>query len=189
MHGAVELIAHEVPAPLAVAYLIAGVLPDLAYEKGFRVCSLDPGACLGDERVRQFICHIQSPSRRSHLKPVRDNTVLAQYELSEALVFFDHFRQILDAPPRPVAVAFVHVKLIPAAVWRVLISVCSFAVRARIIAVSVKVDAVRSRVAEDSVKDDAYASLAGSICKVHEVLISTQRRVDVHIVRGIVAVI
>ena len=172
MHGAVELIAHEVPAPLAVAYLIAGVLPDLAYEKGFRVCSLDPGACLGDERVRQFICHIQSPSRRSHLKPVRDNTVLAQYELSEALVFFDHFRQILDAPPRPVAVWLVCVELIPAAVWRVLIAVRAFAVSAGIIAVSVEVYAVRSRVTEYSVKDDSDASLAGGFRKAHKILVS-----------------
>ena len=189
VHGTVELIAHEVPAPLAVADLVAGVFPDLAYKKVFRVCSFDPCASLSDERVRQLIGHVEPPSGSSHPEPVSDYSVLTQHKFSVALVFFDHFRQVLDSPPRPVTVFFVLVKLIPAAVWRVLVSVRAFAFSTRVIAVSVKVDTVRSGVAEHSVKDDAYAPPARCLCKVRKVLVCAERGVDVHVVARIVAVV
>ena len=41
VHRAVELAAEKISAPLAVAYLVACVLPDLSYEKALRVRLFD----------------------------------------------------------------------------------------------------------------------------------------------------
>ena len=59
VHHAVQPLAQQVGAAVVKAELGCGVLPYLAQQELLRAYPLDGGADLLDERVRQFVGHIQ----------------------------------------------------------------------------------------------------------------------------------
>ena len=46
VHSGIQLIAHEILAALAIAYLVACVLPYFTEQEPFRICRFDPRAGL-----------------------------------------------------------------------------------------------------------------------------------------------
>ena len=120
VHRGIELITHEVFAPLPVADLVTGVFPYFSKQKAFRVRRLDPCPCLRNERIREFIRYIESPARRALLHPVGNDSILSENEIPEAAVVLIYLRQILNAPPAFVAAALIFIELVPVPVRRII---------------------------------------------------------------------
>ncbi len=62
VHHAVQLVAKQIAAVLAVALLVAGVLPNLAQHQRVRHFCLSGRRQPGNEKVRQLVGHIQPPT-------------------------------------------------------------------------------------------------------------------------------
>ena len=185
VHHTVQLVAHEIGTPCAVADLVRSVLPHLADDEGVLFRFADGGA----ERVREIggelVHDVQPPAVRARFGPLVDDAALAEDELAEAL------RALVDggddggAPPAMIAVR-VLVEGIPAVIGRVLPLISALAGEG---AELVEIYAVRARMVEHAVEDDPDPLLFRRGAERFHPLVAAEEIVRPHIVRGVIAVV
>ena len=188
VHHAVELLALEVLAELAVGKLVRRVLPHLADEHGVVLLGHRGGLDLGDELVGELVGHVHAPAARAGAQPFAHDAVLAAHELVERLAVVAVARHVLVAPPAGVGSVLIEGK--PVGIRRldaVLVGLpCT---GAGVVLVAVEVHRVAAAVVPHAVENHRDAHLGGLVAQAPEVLLGTQHRIDVQVVGRIVAVI
>ena len=186
VHHAVQPLAPQVGAALAVAKFGGGVLPHFAQQKLFRADPLDSSTNFFNEVVRQLVGHIQPEARRTAAQPGVDDAAFAGDELHIGGVLLVHLGQGLKAPPAAVAALILGVEVVPAAVGGAGITVSA---ALAVAALAVEVAAVGAGVAEHAVQHDADAVLLRFPAEHLKFLVGAQQRVHVEVVGGVVAVV
>ena len=182
VHGAVELVAQEVAAQLAIAHLVGGVLPDLAQHERVRTLGKRGGRELLDEVVGQLVHHVEPPAARAGAQPVAHGPVLAKHERAEARVVLLEVGQVLDAPPAEVLPILAYLE--PGAVGRVLALGGTDPV---VVAKGVEVTRVAAGMVEDPVEDDRDAHLRGLGAEPAELALVAQHGVHGEVVARVIA--
>ena len=86
VHDAVEFLALEVLAQLAVAHLVGGILPDFADEKRVGLLGKNRLLDLGNEAIRELVRDVEAPAAGTSSQPGADHAVLATDELPKRRV-------------------------------------------------------------------------------------------------------
>ena len=184
VHHAVELLALEVLAELAVRPLVGRVLPHLADDEGIVLLGGRGGLELADEGVGQLIGHVEAPAARAGAQPPADDAVLAVDVVPVSGVGLLDVGQVLDAPPAAVAAVLLH--LVPRVVrgGRILR-------RAHVGVVPERVEVARvaAGVVEDAVEDDGDAVRLRIGAERAERLLVAEQRIDALVVGRVVAVV
>ena len=183
VHRAIQFMAREVGPQLPVAIFVAGVFPDFAQQQIIFIC-FDAVVDVLDEGIRQLVGHIQTKARCAKRKPMIQYAILPADELVIRRIGFLHIRKIRNAPPAFVAWGLI-AEAVPAAIRRIFMQVRTIA----IVSIFIKIDAVGAGVAEDAVQDNADAVLLTLGSERNKISLVAQHRIDLHVVRGIVAVV
>ena len=186
VHQRVRFAAEKVLAAPGVGDLVRAVLPDLADEQAVGAFFVHCGADRGDKFIGQLIGDVQPPAGGAQTQPAAHDGIGTGHHI----VYITFVRlldggQIFDAPPGIVIVRK-RVETIPVIIRR------TFPLGGAgrgIKAVGVEIDAFCARVIEHAVEDHADAA---SLClgtERFEILLRAEQRVDVFIIRGVVAVV
>ena len=186
VHHTVQPLAQQVGAALPKAELGGGILPHLAQQKLFRADPLDGGADLFNKFIRQLIRYIQPETGSAAAQPGVDHAALAGDELHKGGGLLVDLRQGLKTPPAAVAALVFGVKIVPAAVGGIGVTVGAACAVAPL---AVKVPAVGAGMAEHAVQHDADAVLGGFPAEHLKLLVGAQQGVHVQVVGGVVAVV
>lgn len=152
VHGAVQLVSQQVWPQLAVADLVAGVLPDLTQNQRIGpLCLSRPGNGV-DQAVRQLVCHIQPPAGGPQAQPFADHPGFPAEKFLIARVRFLYVGQGIHPPPALITGGVLRRKAVPAVVGA---GFRRTGPGLGVISVAVKIDAVVSGVAEYAVQENA----------------------------------
>ena len=184
VHRAVQLLALEVLAQLAIGELVRRVLPDLADQDAVRLLGEQGALDLRDELVGELIRHVEAPAARARAQPPADDAVAIAHELVERLAVGAEARKVLVAPPPGIGAVVVEGE--PVAVRR---PVALPRARLAIGAKAVEVAGVGAAVVEDAVEDDRDPPLGGVDAQLAEALLIAQHRIDAQVVGGVIAVV
>ncbi len=186
VHHAVQHVAQAVGAVYAIGGLVAGVLPDLAQQRGVRVGLLDGLAHLKHHVHGQLVHHVQPPPARAAAHPAGQHAgFIIQEEITVGGVVLVDGGQRIEAPPAVIPVGE-FLKAVP-----VIIRAFLALIRAQrvIAAIAVEVLAVRAGVAEHAVQQDADAARPGCRHQIIKGGFVAQNGVDFLIAARVVAVI
>ena len=185
IHHAVQLLAPKIFAALAVCDLVGGVLPNFPQHHGFRIGHFDGLADLFNKLVGEFVRHIQAKAAQRIFQPISNDPVFARYVIGVRRTFFIDGGQIIDPPPRAVFFRIMD-KIIP----RIVLGIFGLiGADARVAAVFIEIQAVVPGMIEHAVEHDADAALAALFDEPGKLLFRAERRIDLHKIARIVAVV
>ena len=186
IHHRIQGPAQRVGAVLIVADLAHRVLPHLADDGRLRVLGFDLPPDLLQDRVGQFVRHVQPPAGSAGPQPTFDHGIIGlQHEILPGRVLLVHLGQGGEIPPAAVAVGIAGVEIVPGAVGRIRMPVAPAAVAV----VDIEIAAVRPGMGKDAVQDDADAMLAAGPAQAGKGRLVPQHRVHAAVIRRIVAVV
>ena len=186
VHHAVQPLAQQVGAALVKAELGGGILPHLTQQELFRAHPLDGGAHFFNKAVGQLVGHIQPETGCAPAEPGVDDAALARDKFDIGGGLLVDFGQGLKAPPAAVAALVLGVKIVPAAVGGVRVTVST---ALTIAALPVEIPAVRARMAEHAVQHDADAVFGRFHAEGFKIFVGAKQWVYVEVIGRVVAVV
>ena len=170
----------------AVAVFRGGVFPHLTEHHGILFLLFGRAVHQRKHIVGELIRHIEAVSSRALFKPAAHHAVvIGDDEALPVRIVLVDLGQRFKPPP-----AFVFIGVMLKRVPRVIRRRLAVGRAAALVSfLAVKINAVAARMREDAVEHDADAERFRFIAQRHEVVLTSEHRIDLFVIRRVVAVV